>query len=113
GNGRFRINKVHLLEKHVRNKVDLTRPESLKSFKIPKYTFTIKLRIQAGEINDRRCYFFSTEDIIDSKALLLPLKYIAYEKRLSVFVMDRSEEMLAKLLKTIKGKAIIIVPSTL
>lgn len=113
GNGRFKINKTHLLDKYVRKKVDPARPESLKSFKIPKYEFNIKLRIQAGEINGKLCYFLKTEEILASKAILLPLNYISYEKRLSVFVMDRSEELLAKLLKTIKGRAMIIQPSTL
>jgi integrase/recombinase XerD len=111
--GKLQINKYHLLKTHIQQTIGKKTSGGLLPISIPKFQITIRLTLQAGLLNDKPCYFLNTDSIINSKAILLSLPYISYHRRLSAFSMDRSEELLVKLLSAIKGKAFLVLPSSL
>jgi site-specific recombinase XerD len=113
GKGKLRINKYHLLREHVQKSITGSPSGGLSPIIIPKYNFSIRLTIQEGNFEEKPCYFFITDSIINSKAILLQYPFIKYHRKLSAFSMDRSEKLLAKLLLEIKGKAFIVIHSNL
>lgn len=111
GKGKLQINKYHLLKEHIKNTVEGESSSGLSPINIPKYNYTIRLYVQSAIMNKRSYYFLKTDSIIDTKAILLPLGFISYDRKLAVFMMEKSEELLANLVRAVYGKIYITVPS--
>lgn len=107
--GRISFNKAGLHNEYIRQAQTEKRSATLDRIEIPKYQFRVKATIKTATIDNKEYYLLATDQVIESKKVLVPFDFIVYSKQLGAFLVERKELLLMKLLEVCRGKIFLIV----
>ncbi len=104
--GRIVFNRSRLQKEVIVKGVNKPSPQ-LNRFEIPKLHPSIRLHLKVAEVEQVPVFLLTTETVLEAKKYLLLLPFMVYDKRLGAFYFERSEVLLAQVLKSVKGTIFI------